>query len=51
MPPRHPALALSAICLAALLFGLEISSVPIILPVLEAQLHASYFQLDHAAAR
>lgn len=39
---RHPFLALAAICLAALMFGLEISSVPIILPVLEARLHADF---------
>ena len=43
--PTHPALALSATCLAALLFGLEISSVPIILPVLEAQLQAGFQDL------
>jgi EmrB/QacA subfamily drug resistance transporter len=47
MPPiRHSALALAAICLAALMFGLEISSVPIILPVLEAQLHADFQDLQ-----
>jgi EmrB/QacA subfamily drug resistance transporter len=46
MPPRHPALALSAICLAALMFGLEISSVPVILPVLEAHLHADFQDLQ-----
>ncbi|WP_225781814.1 MFS transporter [Xenophilus sp. Marseille-Q4582] len=46
MSTRHPALALSAICLAALLFGLEISSVPIILPVLEAQLQAGFQDLQ-----
>ena len=44
--PRHPTLALAAICLAALLFGLEISSVPIILPVLEARLHADFQDLQ-----
>ena len=43
---RQPALALAAICLAALMFGLEISSVPIILPVLEAQLHADFQDLQ-----
>lgn len=43
---RHPILALTAICLAALMFGLEISSVPIILPVLEARLHASFEELQ-----
>ena len=40
--PRASALALAAVCLAALMFGLEISSVPIILPVLEARLHADF---------
>lgn len=44
--PRHPILALAAICLAALMFGLEISSVPIILPVLEARLHADFQDLQ-----
>ena len=39
---RHAALALAAVCLAALMFGLEISSVPLILPVLEARLHADF---------
>src|SRR5581483_7237829 len=34
------ALALAAVCLAALMFGLEISSVPVILPTLERVLHA-----------
>jgi EmrB/QacA subfamily drug resistance transporter len=42
----RPQLALAAICLAALMFGLEISSVPIILPVLEAQLHADFQSLQ-----
>ena len=44
--PRHPFLALAAICLAALMFGLEISSVPVILPVLEARLHADFQDLQ-----
>lgn len=35
-------LALTAICLAALMFGLEISSVPTILPTLEQVLHGSF---------
>jgi len=34
--------ALAAICLAALMFGLEISSVPVILPTLEHVLHADF---------
>ena len=40
--PFHSLLPLAAICLAALMFGLEISSVPVILPVLEQQLHANF---------
>jgi len=42
----HPTLALTAVCLAALLFGLEISSVPVILPVLESRLHAGFQDLQ-----
>lgn len=34
--------ALAAICLAALMFGLEISSVPVILPALETVLHGDF---------
>lgn len=50
-PPRpqtgHPfaarnAVALLAVCLAALMFGLEISSVPVILPTLEGALHGDF---------
>ncbi len=44
--PCRPVLALAAICFAALMFGLEISSVPIILPVLEAHLHADFQSLQ-----
>jgi len=40
------ALALGAISLAALMFGLEISSVPVILPTLEKQLHGSLRDLQ-----
>lgn len=36
------ALALAAVCLAALMFGLEISSVPVILPSLEAALGVDF---------
>src|SRR6185312_1439272 len=36
------AIALAAICIAALMFGLEISSVPIALPVIEKHLHVSF---------
>ena len=42
LPSFHSLLPLAAICLAALMFGLEISSVPVILPVLEQQLHANF---------
>ena len=50
-PPRlqtgHPfavrnTLALLAVCLAAPIFGLEISSVPVILPTLEVALHGDF---------
>ncbi|WNL45756.1 MFS transporter [Dyella sp. BiH032] len=36
------AVAAVAICLAALMFGLEISSVPAVLPTLEKELHAGF---------
>ncbi|MFZ3117578.1 MAG: MFS transporter, partial [Variovorax sp.] len=39
---RRDAAALVAICLVALMFGLEISSVPVILPALEERLHADF---------
>lgn len=39
-------LALVAICLAALMFGLEISSVPVILPTLETLLHGDFFGMQ-----
>lgn len=35
-------LALTAVCLVALMFGLEISSVPVILPTLEQQLGTGF---------
>ncbi|WP_447590429.1 MFS transporter [Aquipseudomonas campi] len=43
-PPRagRDGLALTAICLVALMFGLEISSVPVILPTLEQQLGTGF---------
>jgi EmrB/QacA subfamily drug resistance transporter len=43
-PPRSArnSLALTAVCLVALMFGLEISSVPIILPTLEQQLGTGF---------
>lgn len=37
---------LAAVCMAALMFGLEISSVPAILPTLEAVLHSSFNDLQ-----
>lgn len=39
-------LALAAVCLAALMFGLEISSVPVILPVLESRLPGDFSDLQ-----
>jgi EmrB/QacA subfamily drug resistance transporter len=38
--------ALLAVCLAALMFGLEISSVPVILPTLEKVLHSDFKALQ-----
>src|SRR5689334_18154308 len=35
-------LALAAICLSALMFGLEISSVPVVLPAVQRALHGSF---------
>ncbi|EJN05262.1 MFS transporter [Phyllobacterium sp. YR531] len=40
------AFALAAVCLASLMFGLEISSVPVILPILEKVLHGSFNELQ-----
>jgi EmrB/QacA subfamily drug resistance transporter len=39
-------MALSAVCLSCLMFGLEISSIPSILPTLERELHANFKQLQ-----
>ncbi|MFL9992323.1 MFS transporter [Paraburkholderia sediminicola] len=39
---RRNTLALGAVCLASLMFGLEISSVPVILPTLERLLHGDF---------
>ncbi|WP_304361209.1 MFS transporter [Collimonas fungivorans] len=39
-------IALAAVCLTALMFGLEISSVPVILPTLEKVLHGSFKDLQ-----
>lgn len=43
-PPRttRNGMALTAVCLVALMFGLEISSVPVILPTLEQQLGTGF---------
>src|SRR5215469_5805637 len=43
---RRGVVVLSAICLACLMFGLEISSIPAILPTLEQALHADFKQLQ-----
>ncbi len=45
-PPRKNALALLAMCLGALMFGLEITSVPVILPRLEEVLHGDFQELQ-----
>nr|WP_119301673.1 MFS transporter [Dongia deserti] len=39
-------MALAAVCLSCLMFGLEISSIPAILPTLEKELHADFKQLQ-----
>jgi MFS family permease len=44
-PPRN-ALALAAVCLTSLMFGLEISSVPTILPTLENVLHGDFKEIQ-----
>ena len=43
---RRGAVVLSAVCLACLMFGLEISSIPAILPTLERVLHADFKELQ-----
>lgn len=43
---RRSAIALAAACLSSLMFGLEISSIPAILPTLEQVLHADFKQLQ-----
>ncbi|MET4898341.1 MFS transporter [Sphingomonadaceae bacterium jetA1] len=45
-PPSHNRLALIAICLSALMLGLEITSIPSILPTLEKVLSADFQQLQ-----
>ncbi|HEX6431889.1 MAG TPA: MFS transporter [Niastella sp.] len=39
-------LALAGVCLSALMFGLEISSVPVILPTLEKVLHGNFKEMQ-----
>jgi EmrB/QacA subfamily drug resistance transporter len=43
---RRSGIALSAVCLSSLMFGLEISSIPAILPTLEQLLHPDFKQLQ-----
>jgi MFS family permease len=43
---RRSAMVLSAVCLSSLMFGLEISSIPAILPTLEQVLNADFKQLQ-----
>ena len=43
---RRGVIVLSAVCLSCLMFGLEISSIPAILPTLEQVLHADFKQLQ-----
>src|SRR5688500_905725 len=45
-PASKNTLALTASCLSALMFGLEISSVPVILPTLEKILHSSFKEMQ-----
>lgn len=45
-PTGKNRVALAAICLIALMFGLEISSVPVVLPALEGALHASFSDMQ-----
>lgn len=45
-PSHKNAITLAAACLASLMFGLEISSVPVILPILEAVLHSDFKDLQ-----
>ncbi len=43
---RRNSIALAAVCLASLMFGLEISSVPVILPTLQEVLRADFKDLQ-----
>ena len=49
-PHRQERLALASVCLSALMLGLEISSVPPILPIIEQVMHASFRQLQWVMA-
>ncbi|WP_321839894.1 MFS transporter [Paraburkholderia bannensis] len=44
--PQRNTIALIAVCLAAMMFSLEISSVPVILPTLEVVLHGDFKQIQ-----
>ncbi len=44
--PNKNSIALAGICLASLMFGLEISSVPVILPTLETVLRGSFKEMQ-----
>ena len=46
LPIQRNTIALTGVCLASLLFGLEISSVPVILPKLESVLAADFKDLQ-----
>jgi EmrB/QacA subfamily drug resistance transporter len=43
---RKNRIALAAVCLSSLMFGLEISSVPVILPTLEKVLHGDFKEMQ-----
>jgi hypothetical protein len=45
-PSGRSLVALAAVCLSSLMFGLEISSVPAILPTLEQVMHADFAELQ-----
>ena len=45
-PSAKNALTLAAVCLASLMFGLEISSIPVILPTLETVLLSDFKELQ-----
>jgi EmrB/QacA subfamily drug resistance transporter len=45
-PSHKNSITLAAACLASMMFGLEISSVPVILPILETVLHSDFKDLQ-----